>query len=68
MDSNDVKVIESLMKLFAQSLENLYHEERDIIKSNVNERCMAAHVFSYMKGKWNCYENLMPYQIFFLQY
>jgi hypothetical protein len=49
MGSNDVKAIESLMRLFARALDNLYNQERSIVRSDVNERCMAAHVFSYMK-------------------
>lgn len=62
MDSNDVKAIESLMKLFARALENLYNKERDIIRNDVNERCMAAHVFSYMKNKWNRCKSLRSFQ------
>ena len=63
MDPEDITTIESLMKLFAQALESLYDKERDIIKSDVNERCMAAHVFSYMKNKWDQFKNLRPYQL-----
>lgn len=45
MESNDVKAIESLMRLFARALDNLYNRECDIVRNDVNERCMAAHVF-----------------------
>lgn len=63
MDFNDVKAIESLMKLFAGALDNLYNQERGIVRSDVNERCMAAHVFSYMKNKWNRFKSLRSYQL-----
>ena len=63
MDSNDIKAIESLMRLFARALENLYDNESDIVRNDVNERCMAAHVFSYMKNKMRCYKHLRQYKI-----
>lgn len=63
MDSEDMKTIESLMKLFVQALEYLYDKERDIVKSDVNERCMAAITFAFMKSKWNRCKRLRPYQL-----
>lgn len=63
MDSEDMKTIESLMKLFVQALEYLYDKERDIIKRDVNERCMAAITFAFMKSKWNRCKRLRPYQL-----
>ena len=63
MESNDVKAIESLMRLFARALDNLYNRECDIVRNDVNERCMAAHVFSYMKNKWNQFKRLRSYQL-----
>ncbi len=63
MESNDVKAIESLMRLFARALDNLYNRECDIVGNDVNERCMAAHVFSYMKNKWNQFKRLRSYQL-----
>ena len=63
MDFNDAKAIGSLMKLFAGALDNLYNQERSIVRSDVNERCMAAHVFSYMKNKWNRFKSLRSYQL-----
>jgi hypothetical protein len=63
MDSEDMKTIESLMKLFVQALEYLYDKERDVVKSDVNERCMAAITFAFMKNKWNRCKRLRPYQL-----
>lgn len=55
--------IKAFVRLFKQALENLYDKERVIVANEVNERCMAAHVFAFMKSKWNSYLLLKSYDI-----
>ena len=57
------RMIKIFVRLFKQALENLYDKEGVIVANEVNERCMAAHVFAFMKSKWNRYLLLKSYDI-----
>jgi len=55
--------VREFIKLFSDALSNLYDKESAIIASEVNERCMAAHLFAFMKYKWRRCPALASYHI-----
>ena len=49
------------MQLFTDAIRNLYDKESAIVENEVNERCMAAHIFAFMKCEWGKYSELAAY-------
>ena len=58
-----IDLIEMYLKLFKDALSALYREEADVVAVNANERCMAAHVFAYMKKEMAKNDLLNQYKI-----
>ena len=58
-------IVREFVELFMEALNNLYDKESSVIANKVNERCMAAHLFAFMKNSWHKYLALNPYQVDF---
>ena len=58
-----VDLIDKCLKLLEEAIFALYHDEADVVAINANERCMAAHVFAYMKREMANDDSLVQYKI-----
>lgn len=59
----ETEIVRKWIKLLKESIENLYEKEKFIVESNVNERCMAAHIFSSIKREWDELGKLGGYDV-----
>ena len=62
---NRMDMINEFLQLFKESIYHLYEIEGDIVEYNVNERCMAAVVFAFIKARWDMSKASPKYHVDF---